>query len=998
MFLVLLPPAVLPVRAQDSALVSDTLQLAVTLAPDEHRDVAVRLTNSGPLPVLPLVYEAYPRIPVVASAVAPAPLRATLPQHTARIDPQIENIAPTSSDGRVDVLVFLDDQADLSAALTIPDWKTRGTFVYQTLTAHAERTQALLRADLKAQGIPFRPLWIVNAIRLRARPQDANVLATHPEVALVQADRSWVAPLPEPLALGNPACSPDNPNNPVCWNIRAIGADRVWNEFGINGRGVTVASIDSGVLVSHSALTRGYRGYVGPGVFTNDYNWYDPQGLISGPGDQNGHGTHVMGIMVGQGDETTTKPSIGVAPGAAWIAAQGCESDCSEGDLIAAAEWMLAPTDTQGRNPRPDLRPMVINNSWAGTGGDPWYSGYITAWRAAGIFPVFAAGNASIQNPSVCGSIASPGDDPQVLAVGAIDANRTIAPFSLRGPSSFGGLKPDLSAPGTYSTGQLGIYSAAIGGTQAEYRGLQGTSMAAPHVAGAVALLWAANPALIGNYDATYAALTGSAHPLADTSCGEHVVSPNNTYGYGALDIFAAVAQVRVDVPWLSVGPVATLAVGGTANLALTLNAHFLPGPGTYQARIQIYPGTLSSAPTTILVTVTLPDDGTSVAVSGVVTSAENGMPLVAQVGISGTVGISTDSDGRYTIRLFPGKYKLVAGALSYFSSSVTIYVSSQNARQDFALRPDQPRLALYVGSDLVAPSLSQAIPIPVLLANSGTRTLTYQVYTIPEVFSVWRSDEPGGPTPGLVALPADAEELTIPPDRTVIVPLPFDFRFFNKSFHSLYVGANGVISFVAPVVGDPPTTGCRPDPQLYLFSAAPFWANLDLSRGGRVRSAILPNGAAIVSYEQVLLRDRSVQATYSFQVELNRDGRVVFRYGELGALPQKLTVGVQRVPGDDQTLGCGTDAPLVSGLAIELRPQPVATRWLTGGSVSGSVAAGSTQLIPFRAGWIPPGSWPYRGRIRVFSSDPTHPVTEFTITSNPIPAPNTYWVPVVAR
>jgi hypothetical protein len=271
-------------------------------------------------------------------------------------------------------------------------------------------------------------------------------------------------------------------------------------------------------------------------------------------------------------------------------------------------------------------------------------------------------------------------------------------------------------------------------------------------------------------------------------------------------------------------------------------------------------------------------------------------------------------------------------------------------------------------------------------------------VYTIPEVFGVWRSDQPGGPTPGLAALPTDAGILAIPPDGTVSVPLPFDFRFFNKSFDSIYVGANGVISFVAPVAGDPPTTSCRPDQQLYLFSAAPFWANLDLSRGGRVRSSVLPSGAVIVSYEQVLLRDRSVQATYSFQVELHHDGRVVFRYGDLGALPSQLAVGVQRVPGDDQTLGCGTDAPLVSGLAIELRPQPVAPLWLTGGSVSGSVAAGSTQLIPFQAGWIPPGSWPYRGRIRIFSSDPTQPVTELTITSNPIPAPDTYWLPVVAR
>lgn len=204
-----------------------------------------------------------------------------------------------------------------------------------------------------------------------------------------------------------------------------------------------VANIDSGVQYDHPALVASYRGNLGGG-FDHAYNWFDPAGVCTGtaPCDNNDHGTHTMGTMVG---DDGAGNQIGVAPGAKWIAAKGCEArSCSDASLLASGQWVLAPTDANGQNPRPDLRPDIVNNSWGGDGGDLWYQQTIAAWRAAGMFPVFSSGN---DGPS-CGSAGSPGDNSNAYAVGAYDVNDNIASFSGRG-SGTALIKPNIAAPGS---------------------------------------------------------------------------------------------------------------------------------------------------------------------------------------------------------------------------------------------------------------------------------------------------------------------------------------------------------------------------------------------------------------------------------------------------------------------------------------------------------------------------------------------------------------------
>ena len=174
------------------------------------------------------------------------------------------------------------------------------------------------------------------------------------------------------------------------------------------------------------------------GVFDHNYNWYDPS-LVCGspsrvPCDNNGHGTHTMGTIVGDDGGSN---QIGVAPGARWIAAKGCESgSCSTTALVNSGQWMLAPKDLNGLNPRTDLRPQVVSNSWGnGNGADTFYQSVVQAWIASGIFPVFANGNSG---PS-CGTVGAPGSYPESFGVGAYDVNNAIASFSSRGPGTFAG-------------------------------------------------------------------------------------------------------------------------------------------------------------------------------------------------------------------------------------------------------------------------------------------------------------------------------------------------------------------------------------------------------------------------------------------------------------------------------------------------------------------------------------------------------------------------------
>lgn len=430
------------------------------------------------------------------------------------------------ADGRVATFwVRLAKRADLGTVAGKQTRAGRATEVIRIRKEAADSSQKQVIAILRAAHADFTSFWISNTVRVTGDGALLERLAALPEVAKIEADVPVV--IPEPIVAPRAQATVDG----VEWNVDKIGADQVWSEFSDRGQGIVVANIDTGVQWDHPALLGQYRGNSG-GSVNHNYAWFNPAGgcPTAAPCDTNGHGTHTMGTMAGD-DGGTNK--IGVAPGVKWIAAKGCEGEtCSAATLLAAGQWMLAPTDLAGQNPRPDLAPDVVNNSWGSPGYSEWYADVLSSWVQAGIFPAFGIGN---DGPD-CGTAGYPGGLIQAYSSAAFDVNDVIAPFSSRGDGA-SYIKPDIAAPG------VNVRSSVPGG----YASHSGTSMASPHTAATVALIWAAVPSLRGNVDATREILDFSAVPKPDTSCAS-AGTVNEVWGHGKLDAYAAVARARSGV------------------------------------------------------------------------------------------------------------------------------------------------------------------------------------------------------------------------------------------------------------------------------------------------------------------------------------------------------------------------------------------------------------------------------------------------------------------
>lgn len=429
-----------------------------------------------------------------------------------------------------DFFVVLKTQANLSPASTIADVDERRTWVYDTLVTTATASQKDLIAWLDARGIPYKRYYLVNGLKVSADALTRRQIERRPDVdRILYNPRLRPMPEPPPFEPGEAGPPAETP-----WGIEAIGAPRVWKELGVTGKGVVVGQSDSGADATHPVIAGNYRGRdTGP-----TYNWFDPWTGSAEPIDGNGHGTHTLGTAVGG-------QNIGVAPGATWFACTNLARNLGNpANYLDCMQFMLAPHPAGGDpflEGRPDLAADVSTNSW----GCPFAvegCDQLTLWQAtnalrdAGIFFVAAAGN---EGPGCNSEKTPPGNYGNVLAVGAIDPDGNLASFSSRGPvtgSPDGNTGPDVLAPGVQVT------SAWPGDT---YKTIEGTSMATPHVAGVVALMWSANPKLRGNIDATEKILVETARPYSGiaAACGEPGDKPDAASGYGIVDAYAAVQR-----------------------------------------------------------------------------------------------------------------------------------------------------------------------------------------------------------------------------------------------------------------------------------------------------------------------------------------------------------------------------------------------------------------------------------------------------------------------
>lgn len=396
--------------------------------------------------------------------------------------------------------------------------------LYQALTETAVTTQEEVTTQLAKWHIDFTPYYLVNGLEVNTGVLMKSMLEKMDGIDRV-LDSPRLRPLPQPPPRMEGEIT--IPLEDSLWNLQMINLPLVHEQLGVFGEGIIIGQTDSGVDGSHPELAGSYRGAKG----SNDTNWLDPWNHTVAPNDLSGHGTGTTAIIVGA--------TRGIAPKAQWIACTNLARNLGNPALyLDCMQFMFAPYP-QGGDPllhgKPELGAMVVNNSWGcprieGCDADV-FKPAVEILEAAGIFMSVSAGNNGYFG---CSTISDPPAlYEHVFSVGSVDSAGELSAFSSKGPVTSDGSgrsKPDLLAPGEQ------VLVAAPGGT---YTYSSGTSFAAPHVTGVVALMWSANPKLIGEVALTRQILQESAQPYTDgsTSCG----TPQNESGAGILDAYAAV-------------------------------------------------------------------------------------------------------------------------------------------------------------------------------------------------------------------------------------------------------------------------------------------------------------------------------------------------------------------------------------------------------------------------------------------------------------------------
>ncbi len=571
-----------------------------------------------------------------------------------------------SPDAQTTVIVHVNGRANLTSISGQPDQ------VITALQDHAARTQEELQSFLKTNEVAdYTPLWAANAIIVKASRKQIEAIAALNSVDSIEEDR--IIPLPETTLVERNA---DIAEGQMAWGVKTVKADQVWSSFGVDGTGVKVGMIDTGIDPNHVDLkgkVLGFKDFVDADNTT--------------PKDGQGHGTHCAGTILGGSEEGR---DIGVAPGAKmYVARVFSARGASTANLLKAMEWMMDPDG----NAKTNDAPRVISNSWGSNSGtDKSFYEIIDSWRAANIFPSFAAGNAGPR----AGTVGIPGGYLNTFSVGATDRGDKIASFSSRGPVKWDGKeykKPEVSAPGH------GVISAKDGGG---YRSLSGTSMACPHVTGIITLLYAANPNL--SIDEVWAL-------LQDTSTDLGEPGHDNSYGRGLANALSAVGMTRASrlngkvkgadgeplaasIAYSGPGGTGTVQAGSDGKFSLAV------AEGEYELTFSHW-GYRS-----VTATVTVGDSSEPVVqvmpslprgtVKGRVVNSE-GQPVQANITVLNTPleGLGSDAGtGEYTLSLPGGSYTLKVHARGYKVGRFEVdVVAGSNRDMDLSMDAAQPWL-----------------------------------------------------------------------------------------------------------------------------------------------------------------------------------------------------------------------------------------------------------------------------------------------------------------
>ena len=873
----------------------------------------------------------------------------------------------------------------------------RAVNVVSILQRTAREAQGELLTYLEARKVEgevndFRSFWIINMISIEAQPSVLFELEERPDIAYLQVD--GVLQIDEPL---DPAPAPRSIPNGHEPGLEAINADLMW-QAGITGDGTIVMNIDSGVNGNHPALDYKWRGNSVPA----SQAWFDFFSGSTFPFDSDGsanHGTHTMGTITGL--DPATNDTVGVAPGAEWIAARGASGTAGN---IASFQWALDP---DGNPNTTDDMPCVINNSYRDpsvtTECDPALNPYIDvigALEAAGVAVIWSAGNSGPGASTVTPPKNVNLDLVGFWATGALNGNTPsfpIANFSSRGPvvsecltgNTSLDIKPEASAPG------VSVRSSQFNG----YGFLSGTSMAAPHVSGAIALLKEAHPNKTGHQ--LKLALYLTAVDLGTQ--GE-----DNAYGMGIIDIWAAhqrllngnsdeqIAAFPEDVDFGqhftgADSDTETVAITNLGDLDLTVSNIQVSGADFSLTGLPALPATLGQfasenfqavyTPTTTGVvngTVTITSSDPSNPSLEISLTAEGLVPPVIEVSAASinfdvaademdTTALTISNTGGSGAPNLDWTATKQEGTLK-FANGQTLKVSFRQPEPDVDFASRLGIRQKYLQNSFAGAVASKNSNLPETEGAGGPDAFGYN----------WiDSNDPNGPEFDWQDITGVGTSINLGDDAFTEIALPFTFPFYGNDKNLIKITSNGYLTFGTPAAfgGHDPI----PNPNNPNDLIATFWTDLDPTEGGTIHHHFDgANNVFIVQYTNIQLFGGS--DPYTFQVILAPDGSIKYQYLDMRGNVNNATVGIENI---NATIGLQVvnDAAYVENSMAVLIQE--ACPWLDRSPSNGSIAPGSSQEIDVivDATGLPDGI--YECNLIILSNDPANSAASIPVTMN---------------
>ena len=892
----------------------------------------------------------------------------------------------------IKVIVLLRSQVDL-ATLDQQLYNQKSTIqqrAYQVITAlkqNAENTQNGLKSYLNEKSessevFTYQAFWISNMFVVEAKSNIINELTTRLDVAEMDLDAF--------LELDRPEEVKDYVNGieSVEPGLRIINAHLLWAQ-GITGQGRIVMGIDTGVHPNHPALQHKWRGnHVPP-----NQAWLDPGGGTTTPNDCDGHGSHTVGTMTGW--SPTTGDTVGVAPGAEWIAAKTICSSPHTSNSIAAFQWAIDP---DGNPLTISDMPDAISNSWY----DPdvtnecsgIYKTTLDAVEAAGIAVVFSAGNSGPGTSTITKPKNINTNDVNVMCTAAIDGalyiggnTNPIASFSSRGPSVCGGtgsllIKPEVSAPGV---------NVRSSGSATGYTVLSGTSMASPHVAGAVALLKQFAPNLTGKQ---------ILEALYNTAIDLGAVGEDNNYGRGLIDVYAAFISLGTPDS-TEPDPITDLSVGSPTSNSLTLQWTVPYDSSMNGVRgFDIRYSTSAITDTTAFNNATplpfnaVPDTagGTEVyLVEGLNFATPYYFSIKSKDVWSNWSALSNSATGTTfaapQISVTPLSVHHILNPMDVVVDTITVSNTSTNpSTLDFSITLENNTFPDGVVSARLLPKYNElADGIETLSKNNpqDVSGISIDGSGGPDLFGYkWRdSNEPNGPQYvwNDITINPNAVVVTFPngdldDGYTNAIPLGFNVKFYGTEYSNVYLSTNGFLSFSA-LTNATYTNAQIPNAGVPNNMVAMFWDDLDGRTQGTVHR--LQDGNKF--YIQFTNWQKySGTGSLTFQVVVNQNGKIVVYYNNMNATLNSATVGIENATGNDGLQVAYNANYVANNLALEFASEP---DWLSNSISSGTLFNGNSidVELTFNAEDYPVGN--YAMDFKVASNDPivstlTVPVT----------------------